>query len=189
MRTMSIPDSATLRRRVPSCSIGRAIGKSAASGGGSAQAQPAAIAITPAMEPQDGACMAGPLCVATLRHLRQVNKFVTVAERGRASAPRCQLTGSARQEGTQSRPQLSFAGKIGRCVEPMTALDSHWLLRRLEMPNMRTYQLAAAVALAVVAGPAQAAPLPVWTGAKLAGQMTSGGVGVILTVADLCERA
>jgi len=71
----------------------------------------------------------------------------------------------------------------------MTALDSHWLLRRLEMPNMRTYQLAAAVALAVVAGPAQAAPLPVWTGAKLAGQMTSGVMADIIPVADRRKRA
>jgi hypothetical protein len=52
------------------------------------------------------------------------------------------------------------------------------------MPNMRTYQLAAAVALGVVAGPAQAAPLPVWTSAELAGQMTSAIMADIIRVAD-----
>jgi hypothetical protein len=48
---------------------------------------------------------------------------------------------------------------------------------------MRTHQLAAAMALGVVAGAAQAAPLPVWTSARAAGQIASG-LTDIMRVAD-----
>jgi hypothetical protein len=49
---------------------------------------------------------------------------------------------------------------------------------------MRTYQLAAAMALGVAAGAAQAAPLPVWTSAKPAAHMASGLMAEIIPVAD-----
>ena len=49
---------------------------------------------------------------------------------------------------------------------------------------MRAYPLVAALALGVAAGVAQAAPLPVWTSAKPAGQMASVLMANILRVAD-----
>jgi hypothetical protein len=49
---------------------------------------------------------------------------------------------------------------------------------------MRIYQLAAAMALGVVAGAAHASPLPVWTSARPAGPMASGLMADIMRVAD-----
>jgi len=69
-------------------------------------------------------------------------------------------------------PGLRRAGRLFR------------LLLRVEVPNMRRYQLAAAMVLGMLAGAAQAAPLPIWASAKPAAQKASRLMADVVAVAD-----
>src|SRR5262249_40044117 len=162
---MSMPESDARRTRLPRSRTSHPVGKPAASANGSAHAKPATIATTPAMEPQDGTCIAGPLSVATLRQIRQVNNSSlspTVRAAGAALAPRGQLTGWAPQKRTQS-PQPGFARRAGLLSGEVPNMRTYQLAGQLagqlasQLAGQRAAQLAAAMAFVAAAGTAQAA--------------------------------
>jgi len=75
-------------------------------------------------------------------------------------------------EATKSSRNVELSRQRGPLVPETIGAAMARLYLRIEVANMRTYQLAAALAFAAAAGSSQAAPLPLFAGA--AGHTVSG---------------